>query len=74
MWHDIGTKDDYSETFGDQPLIKLVTSIVGLERSAAINHFSEFLNDNSLTSNQINFVEIVVEHVVANGLLDTALY
>lgn len=73
LWHVIGTKEDYQETYGNQSLLKLVSSLVGLERSAAIKHFSDFLNDNSLNSNQIHFIEIIIEHVIENGLLDTSL-
>ena len=48
---------EYQETFGEEPLLKLVASITGMERSATEKEFSKFLNDESLNSDQIDFVD-----------------
>lgn len=37
--------------------------------NAAKEAFAEFLNDTSLDSNQIYFVNQIVEHIVHNGLM-----
>ncbi len=70
LWHDLGTEEDYHETFGDEPLMKLVAGLVGLERAAANELFSEFITDQSLNSNQMEFVTLIVNHIVENGALD----
>jgi type I restriction enzyme R subunit len=70
LWQELGTEEDYKKAFGDEPLMKLVASMVGLERTAANELFSEFLTDQSLNTNQMAFVSLIVEHVVANGMLD----
>ncbi len=70
LWQDLGTREEYREEFGNEPLLKLVASIVGLDRSAANTLFSIFLTDQSLNSNQMDFVTLIVNHVVKNGLLD----
>jgi len=44
-----------------------------LELSAANKLFSEFISDQSLNSNQMEFVTLIVNHVVENGLLDKAI-
>ena len=70
LWQELGTREEYEKEFKDEPLLKLVARLVGLERSAALELFSEFLSDNSLNTQQIAFVNLVVDHVMVNGSLD----
>ncbi len=70
LWEELGTEEDYKETFGDEPLVKLVAGLVGLEREAANQLFSDFINDQSLNSQQMEFVTLIVNHVADNGSLD----
>ena len=69
----MGSKEEYKETFGEQPLLKLVASITGMERSAAEREFSKFLSDENLNSNQIDFVNNVVNYIVKNGYIEKAV-
>ena len=73
LWHELGTENEYHKTFGDKPLMQLVAGLVGLERSAANLLFSEFISDQTLNLNQIEFVQMIVEHIVENGALDKNL-
>ena len=73
LWHDLGTKEDYERVYGDEPLLKLVASIVGLDPAAANAIFSEFISDQTLNSKQMEFVTLVVNHVVENGLLEKTI-
>ena len=66
----LGVKKTIRREFGEQPLLELAAKLVGLDWNTAQGLFSEFLNDNSLNSNQINFVSQVVEYVVDNGILE----
>ncbi|MFQ7001762.1 MAG: type I restriction-modification enzyme R subunit C-terminal domain-containing protein, partial [Clostridium sp.] len=70
MWHELGTKADYEKEFKEMPLTKLVRKIVGLDRNIANNIFSEFLNDKSLNTKQIHFVELIIDYVVKNGFIE----
>ena len=70
LWEELGTKDDYQKEFGDEPLMKLVAGLVGVDRKAADELFSEFISDQSLNSKQMEFVTQIVNHVVKNGILD----
>jgi type I restriction enzyme R subunit len=70
LWQELGTKEEYQKEFKDEPLLKLVARLVGLERSAALELFSEFLSDNSLNTQQIAFVNLVIDHVMVNGSLE----
>ena len=67
LWKEIGSKEEYEQAYGDQPLLKLVASITGMERAAAEKEFSKFLNDENLNSNQIDFVNSIVDYIVKNG-------
>lgn len=49
-----------------------VRSLVGLDRFASQWAFSEFLNDRSLTPQQIRFVEMVIDQLTARGVMDAA--
>lgn len=53
-------------------LAYLVRSMVGMDRSAAQEAFSEFLNDRDLSPNQIRFVEMVIDQLTSRGVLDPA--
>lgn len=73
LWHDLGTEEDYRKTYGDEPLLRLVARLVGLERSTANELFSEFISDQSLNSKQMEFVNLIVNHVVENGCLEKTI-
>ncbi|MGO1580161.1 MAG: type I restriction-modification enzyme R subunit C-terminal domain-containing protein [Peptoniphilaceae bacterium] len=70
LWEELGSKEEYKKTFGEEPLLKLVSSITGMEREAAEKEFSKFLKDESLNSNQIDFVNNVVNYIVKNGSIE----
>lgn len=70
LWQELGTKEDYEKEFGDEPLLNLVSKIVGLDPKAANEVFSEFLSDESLNLNQMEFVKLVVDYIIKNGSLD----
>lgn len=56
-------------------LAHFVRAMVGMDRAAAQSAFSQFLNDRSLTPQQIRFVELVIDQLTARGVMDTsALY
>ena len=69
LWSELGTKQDYENEYGSKPLGEFVREIVGLDMNAAKEAFGEFLNDTSLDSNQIYFVNQIVEYIVHNGLM-----
>jgi len=69
LWNEIGTKDDYEAEYGTKPLGEFVREIVGLDMNAAKEAFSEFLNETSMDSRQIYFVNQIVEYIVHNGMM-----
>jgi type I restriction enzyme R subunit len=50
-----------------------VRSLVGLERDAAAEAFSRFLDDRTYTRAQIDFVWVVVTHLTERGTMDVDL-
>ena len=56
-------------------LAHFVRSMVGMDRAAAQEIFSEFLSNRSLTTPQIRFVEMVIDQLTARGVMElSALY
>src|SRR5699024_4315407 len=49
LWNELGTRDDYEKEFGDTPITKLVRQIVGLDKQAVNEAFSEFLSNENLS-------------------------
>ena len=69
LWNEVGTKEDYEKEYGNKPLGEFIRGIVGMDMNAAKEAFSEFLNDTSLDSRQIYFINQIVEYIVQNGML-----
>ena len=66
---DLGTHDQFVKAYGDQPLGSFIRSIVGLELSAANEAFSSFINNPSLNSSQIRFVNMIIQYLTTNGVI-----
>ena len=69
LWGEVGTKQDYETAFGQKPLGEFVREIVGLDMNAAKEAFAQYLNDTTLDSRQIYFVNQIVEYIVHNGMM-----
>ena len=69
LWSQIGSRQDYEAAIGKKPLGEFVREIVGLDMKAAKEAFSQYLNDTSLDSRQIYFVNQIVEYIVHNGMM-----
>jgi len=50
-----------------------VRSLVGLDRSAVAEAFSDFIADTGATADQIEFLDMVIEHLTEKGVMDPAL-
>ncbi len=69
LWSEVGTKQDYESEVGKKPLGEFVREIVGLDMNAAKAAFAEYLNDISLDSRQIYFVNQIVEYIIHNEIM-----
>lgn len=70
LWQELGSKEDYIKEYGDTPVGRLVRRIVGVDRVAVNEAFSEFLTEECLNINQIRFVNLIVDYIAANGNID----
>ena len=69
LWSELGTKQDYEAEYGQKPLGEFVREIVGMDMNAAKEAFSDYLNNTSLNSKQIYFVNQIIEYIVHNGVM-----
>ena len=70
LWEELGSKEQYEKDYGDTPVTKLVRKIVGLDRQAAVEAFSEFITAENLNLQQTKFVELIIDYIVKNGTLE----
>ena len=63
------------ERTGAKSLPHFVRSLVGMDRAAAKAAFSDYLGDRSLDTNQIRFIELIIDQLTARGIMEPgALY
>ena len=67
---ELGTKEDYQREYGDTPFGLLVRKIAKMDHDAAMEAFSEFINDESLNQRQIAFVHKIINHIEQNGYME----
>jgi type I restriction enzyme R subunit len=52
---------------------RFVRSLVGLDRAAVSDAFGEFLSSGTATATQIEFVNMIIEHLTDQGVMDPSL-
>jgi type I restriction enzyme R subunit len=67
---ELGSRGDYEREFGETPFGLLIRKIAKLSHEAAMEAFSQFINDQALNHNQIEFINKVINHVEQNGYMD----
>ncbi|MDK0978736.1 DEAD/DEAH box helicase family protein [Clostridium perfringens] len=70
LFNELGSKSDYEKEYKETPVKVLVRKILGMDRKAANEAFSEFLNNQNLNSKQIHFVKLIVDYIVKNGFIE----
>lgn len=65
-----GSKEQFQEVTGeDKPMVQFIRSIIGLNRSAALEAFADFLQKGNLTATQQKFIEFIINFFEQNGTL-----
>lgn len=67
---ELGSHEDYEREFGDTPFGLLVRKIAKLDHEAVNKAFASFINDESLNSRQIAFVQKVISYIENNGYME----
>ena len=49
-----------------------IRSLVGLDRETATQAFSQFITGTTATPSQIEFIDLIVQHLTENGVMDAA--
>jgi type I restriction enzyme R subunit len=66
----LGTKQDYIDNYGEQPLGEFIRSIVGLEVAAAQVAFADFIQTGHLRADQMTFINSIISYLSCNGTID----
>jgi type I restriction enzyme R subunit len=70
----VGAAEDIQRAVGESRGLGLfVRSLVGLDRSAAKEALAGFLAGKALSANQIEFVNLIVNHLTEHGVMDASL-
>ncbi len=67
---EMDSKETFDKILNGQSLGVFIRRIAKMDMEAAKQAFSEFINDAALNSNQIAFVDKIVNHLVTNGTID----
>lgn len=67
LWHELGSKEDYTKISDHENLAAFVRSLVGLNQNAVNEKFSEYLNDNTFNSMQQEYIRTIINYVRVNG-------
>ncbi|MFL9813965.1 DEAD/DEAH box helicase family protein [Stutzerimonas sp. VN223-3] len=67
----VESRERFIECYGDeQPLPLFIRSLVGLDRNAALEAFGKFLDGSRYNSQQIRFVEMIIERLTRHGTIE----
>ena len=65
-----GTKKEFVQEYGEEPLGKFVRSILGLDQEAANQAFTDFLQVGNLRADQMTFINNIITYLTKNGTID----
>jgi type I restriction enzyme R subunit len=66
-----GSRKDFEKAFGKQESLSLfIRKLVGLDRDAAKKAFGKYLDGKACTTEQIRFVNFIVDYLTKNGVME----
>ena len=80
LWQELGTKEDYERYLKrekmttDIPVAAFIRKVAGLDRQKAIKLFTEFISANTLTAEQEEFINNILNYVCQNGDLAKTVF
>lgn len=69
----LGTKEQFVEAYGEQPLGRFIRSIVGLEAKVAKELFGKILGNQTLNARQIKFMDTIINYLSVKGVIEPAM-
>ena len=71
---EIESRERFEQVYGKDRSLKLfIRQLVGLDRNAAKDAFSQYLIGSTLTAGQIRFVETIIDYLTQNGVMNPGL-
>lgn len=64
---------ELKKEFGVKSLSVFVRKVLGMDIEAANRHFAQFIQDENLNNNQIQFMNLLINYLNKNGVLDKAM-
>lgn len=80
LWQELGTKEDYERYLrrermtADIPVAAFIRKVVGLDRQKAIRLFSDYISANTLTAEQEEFINNILNYVCQNGDMERTVF
>lgn len=69
----LGTKEEFTKAYGEQPLGKFIRGILGLDINAAKLAFGEILSNQTLNSQQIRFMDTLINFFSVKGVIESEM-
>lgn len=67
---ELGSREEFEKVFGEQKSLGLfIRSLVGLDQAEAKRAFNKFLDGQKYNSNQIEFVNMIIDYLTKNGVM-----
>lgn len=80
LWQELGTKEEYERYLRresmttDIPVAAFIRKVSGLDRQKAIRLFSDFISANTLTAEQEEFINNILNYVCQNGDMEKNVF
>jgi len=69
----VATLEDVERIRGEGGLGLFVRALIGLDKAAVQRAFADFIQGRTLTAHQLEFVDMMIEHLTARGAMDPRL-
>lgn len=74
LWEELGSKEDYENQIQNQfqggNVAVFIRSLIGVNHSIALEKFSNFIDINTLNSDQLEYIKTIIDYVSINGDID----
>jgi len=71
---EVESRKHFEAAFGKQDSLSLfIRSLVGLDRGAAKDAFSTYLDTTRFNATQIRFIEMIIDHLTRKGTMDAGM-
>ncbi|BAZ12844.1 type III restriction enzyme res subunit [Calothrix sp. NIES-4071] len=66
----IESREQFQQVYGAVNIKSFIRQLVGLDRKAAKQAFNKYLQNQNFGTNQIRFVEMIIDYLTQNGVMD----